>query len=123
MIRPSTPIRLNGRKILCTAYLYARSQITHMTIRRIYVDTRLHHMFTLKFDETFWQRGHFPEAVQNGTDFIPLKNPWINGTTSAPFDRRKFDPRLFIPTLITLGQYSLLSDYECGCWGNEWLVP
>jgi len=54
---------------------------------RIYVDTRLHYMFTLKVDQTFWQRGQFPDVVQNGTEYVALQNPWINGTNSAPFDK------------------------------------
>ncbi|KAG6840780.1 hypothetical protein C0991_004385 [Blastosporella zonata] len=55
---------------------------------RIYVDTRLHHMMpVLKIDkQSFWERGDFPPVVQNGSQSIILNNPWVNGTTAAPFD-------------------------------------
>ncbi|KAF8063423.1 GH16 beta-1,3-glucan recognition protein [Lyophyllum atratum] len=56
---------------------------------RIYVDTRLHHMMpVLKVDkQSFWERGDFPSVVQNGSQTVILDNPWINGTTAAPFDQ------------------------------------
>ncbi|KAG6856109.1 hypothetical protein H0H87_007361, partial [Tephrocybe sp. NHM501043] len=55
---------------------------------RIYVDTRLHHMMpVLKLNkQSFWERGDFPPVVQNGSQSIILNNPWVNGTTAAPFD-------------------------------------
>ncbi|KAG6889282.1 hypothetical protein C0992_005758 [Termitomyces sp. T32_za158] len=56
---------------------------------RIYVDTRLHNMMpvlTLN-KQSFWDRGDFPPVVQNGTESIILNNPWVNGTTAAPFDQ------------------------------------
>ncbi|KAG6890189.1 hypothetical protein C0995_010894 [Termitomyces sp. Mi166 len=55
---------------------------------RIYVDTRLHHMMpVLKLNkQSFWERGDFPPVVQNGSEAIILNNPWVNGTTAAPFD-------------------------------------
>ncbi|KAJ6629849.1 concanavalin A-like lectin/glucanase domain-containing protein [Mycena sp. CBHHK59/15] len=54
---------------------------------RMYVDSRLHHMFELKLNEPFWDRGAFPTVVQNGTESVILENPWINGTRAAPFDQ------------------------------------
>ncbi|KAF8962845.1 GH16 beta-1,3-glucan recognition protein [Flammula alnicola] len=54
---------------------------------RIYVDTRLHHMLDLKFNEGFFKRGDFPAVVQNGSEAVILDNPWVNGTNAAPFDQ------------------------------------
>ncbi|KAF9264998.1 glycoside hydrolase family 16 protein [Marasmius fiardii PR-910] len=56
--------------------------------RRIYVDTRLHHLFETKLNEDFWDRGEFPAVIQNGSEVINLSNPWVNGTKAAPFDQR-----------------------------------
>jgi len=55
---------------------------------RIYVDSRLHYMIDLHFNVPFFQRGNFPPVVQNGTDFVSLQDPWVNGAISAPFDQR-----------------------------------
>ncbi|KAG0701464.1 glycoside hydrolase family 16 protein [Suillus ampliporus] len=54
---------------------------------RIYVDSRLHYMLQLSFNEPFFTRGDFPSVVQNGTQPIVLQNPWINGTNASPFDQ------------------------------------
>lgn len=54
---------------------------------RIYVDTRLHYMLELSFNEPFFSRGDFPSVVQNGSEPIVLQNPWINGTNATPFDQ------------------------------------
>jgi len=54
---------------------------------RIYVDSRLHQMQSLKFGEPFFQRGDFPPVVQNGSQSIVLENPWVDGTVAAPFDQ------------------------------------
>jgi len=54
---------------------------------RMYVDTRLHAMWSMKFNEPFWNRGNFPAVVQNGTEMVILDNPWINGTAATPFDQ------------------------------------
>ncbi|KAG2155258.1 glycoside hydrolase family 16 protein [Suillus bovinus] len=54
---------------------------------RIYVDTRLHYMLQVSFNEPFFSRGNFPSVVENGTQPIVLKNPWINGTNASPFDQ------------------------------------
>jgi hypothetical protein len=69
--------------------------------RRIYVDSRLNHMLTLKMDKTFWDRGDFPPVVQNGSQTVILNNPWVNGTKAAPFDQCEFDhPRNAIRSVI-----------------------
>ncbi|OAX39710.1 glycoside hydrolase family 16 protein [Rhizopogon vinicolor AM-OR11-026] len=54
---------------------------------RIYVDSRLHYMLELSFNEPFFTRGDFPSVVQNGTQPIVLQNPWVNGTNATPFDQ------------------------------------
>ena len=61
-----------------------------MRYSRIYVDNRLHYMLALTIKESFWDRGDFPEVVNNGSDYIVLKDPWVNGTLAAPFDKRKY---------------------------------
>lgn len=55
---------------------------------RIYVDNRLHYMLALKIGQSFWDRGHFPQVINNGSEFVALTNPWTNGTMAAPFDKR-----------------------------------
>lgn len=59
----------------------------HSYPSRMYVDTRLHAMWSMKFNEPFWNRGDFPAVVQNGTEMVILDNPWINGTAATPFDQ------------------------------------
>ncbi|KAK0213777.1 GH16 beta-1,3-glucan recognition protein [Armillaria fumosa] len=55
---------------------------------RIYVDSRLHHMFQMNIKESFWDLGDFPSTTTNGSETIALQNPWVNGSMSAPFDQR-----------------------------------
>ncbi|KAJ3510675.1 hypothetical protein NLJ89_g4537 [Agrocybe chaxingu] len=57
---------------------------------RIYVDSRLHHMLDLRMNKPFFELGDFPHVVQNGSEAVILNNPWINGTTAAPFDQPFF---------------------------------
>lgn len=55
---------------------------------RIFVDTRLHDSFQMKFDEPFFQRGKFPPTVAANDTFIVTPDPWVNGTKNvAPFDQ------------------------------------
>ncbi|KAJ7887359.1 concanavalin A-like lectin/glucanase domain-containing protein [Mycena leptocephala] len=54
---------------------------------RMYVDSRLTHMFELKLKKSFWELGDFPTVVQNGSESVVLENPWVNGTKAAPFDQ------------------------------------
>ena len=79
---------------------------------RIYVDNRLHHMMTLNINKPFWERGEFPQVINNGSDYIALRNPWANGSPAAPFDKRTFS---FPPTLdkwrLTRCPDSILSDH------------
>ena len=54
---------------------------------RIYVDTRLHHMLDVSFNEPFFTRGDFPPFVAENSTTIATPNPWLNGTNAAPFDK------------------------------------
>jgi beta-glucanase (GH16 family) len=58
---------------------------------RMYVDSRLHKTFELKFSRPFFARGNFPAVVQNGSAAVVLQDPWGNatagGANAAPFDR------------------------------------
>ncbi|KDR73819.1 hypothetical protein GALMADRAFT_125114 [Galerina marginata CBS 339.88] len=54
---------------------------------RIYVDTRLHTLLDLRFNQPFFKRGDFPDVVFNGSSLVALQNPWINGTNATPFDQ------------------------------------
>ncbi|KAJ7183584.1 glycoside hydrolase family 16 protein [Mycena filopes] len=63
---------------------------------RISVDTRLHTLLDLKFDQPFWTRGDFPQTVvDKDTGRVePLVDPWVNASTTgvnggrtAPFDQ------------------------------------
>jgi beta-glucanase (GH16 family) len=56
---------------------------------RIYIDSRLHHMLEVNVGkQSFWDRGDFPSVVQNGSDSVVLQNPWVNGSSAAPFDQK-----------------------------------
>jgi hypothetical protein len=57
---------------------------------RIYVDTRLHNMLDLRFNQPFWKRGNFPPVVTNGTNQVVLSDPWTPKASvpnAAPFDQ------------------------------------
>jgi hypothetical protein len=96
-------IRWSGRPSFC-AFMHActlprdafflprdaSDALTRVVPSRIYVDTRLHHTLDLRFDRPFFTRGGFPPVVQNGSDYIALQNPWVNGSVSAPFDQSLF---------------------------------
>ncbi|KAF7335513.1 Glucan 1,3-beta-glucosidase [Mycena venus] len=57
---------------------------------RISVDTRLHTLLDMQFNEPFWQRGDFPKTI-TGPDgrLEALQDPWANATNknAAPFDQ------------------------------------
>ncbi|KAJ7909649.1 glycoside hydrolase family 16 protein [Mycena leptocephala] len=55
---------------------------------RISVDSRLHTLLDMQFNEPFWKRGQFPQTV-TGTDGRQqaLQDPWQNGTSTTPFDQ------------------------------------
>jgi len=82
--------------------------------------------------ESFWDRGDFPQIVQNGSEAVILNNPWVNGTQPAPFDQRVFSllglltlmsvtDQLFAIDLFVL--ISVLSHTECCRGRDERLVP
>ncbi|KAH8105318.1 concanavalin A-like lectin/glucanase domain-containing protein [Cristinia sonorae] len=54
---------------------------------RIYVDSRLHKLVDLRFNQPFFERGDFPQTVANGSQWIVTPNPWKDGTMAAPFDK------------------------------------
>ena len=62
-------------------------------------------MLALNIKESFWDRGDYPQVVNNGSDYIVLTDPWVNGTMAAPFDKRTY---LF---LVVLGGQELT---RCG---------
>uniref|UniRef100_A0A8H7Y360 GH16 domain-containing protein n=1 Tax=Psilocybe cubensis TaxID=181762 RepID=A0A8H7Y360_PSICU len=57
------------------------------TFLRISVDTRLHTLLDMRFNEPFFKRGQFPDVINNGSSLVALENPWINGTNATPFDQ------------------------------------
>lgn len=81
---------------------------------RIYVDTRLHHMLDVSFNEPFFTRGQFPPYVQNGSQTIQTPNPWINGSIAAPFDQ----PFYLIMNVAVGGTNGWFPD---GVGGKPWL--
>ena len=49
-------------------------------------------MLSLRFGQSFWNRGNFPVTITNTTtgDVIKLTNPWIQSPNNvAPFDQRE----------------------------------
>ncbi|KAF9556187.1 concanavalin A-like lectin/glucanase [Agrocybe pediades] len=54
---------------------------------RISVDTKLHTLLDMRFNEPFFKRGQFPDVWFNGSSLVALENPWINGTNATPFDQ------------------------------------
>ncbi|KAI0791239.1 concanavalin A-like lectin/glucanase domain-containing protein [Abortiporus biennis] len=54
---------------------------------RIYVDSRLHKLIDLRFNEPFFERGDFPQTVANGSQWMVTPNPWKDGTNASPFDK------------------------------------
>ncbi|OSX63056.1 glycoside hydrolase family 16 protein [Postia placenta MAD-698-R-SB12] len=85
------------------------------TFIRMYVDTRLHHMFELSFNEPFFARGDFPETVLNGSQYIAMPDPWVNGTRNvAPFDQ----PFYLIMNVAVGGTNGWFPD---GVGGKPWL--
>ncbi|KAJ7056830.1 glycoside hydrolase family 16 protein [Mycena amicta] len=55
---------------------------------RLSVDTRLHTLLDLKFNEPFFKRGDYPPtAVDANGHPYPVTNPWVNGTNATPFDQ------------------------------------
>ena len=91
----STHIPSNGPRISCkisnkTLSFSPRSLIPEKKKQhsRVYVDNRLQHMLSLRFDVPFFQRGKFPASVSNASQEIIVPNPWAGRANSAPFDQR-----------------------------------
>lgn len=51
---------------------------------RVYVDSRTRTLLTFPFKKSFWDVGEFEQSTLSDPT---LKNPWTNGSTSAPFDQ------------------------------------
>ena len=52
------------------------------------VNNRAYSVVDLRFDQTFWSRGKFPNYYVNGTETLPLTNPWYSSPSqNAPFDQ------------------------------------
>ena len=92
---------------------------------RVYVDTRLHHMLDLRFDVPFFERGRFPPVVvQDGSDYVVLKDPWVNGSVAAPFDQSGFPFfSLFFKKILEIMKRRVLFDHERRCWRDERVAP
>jgi hypothetical protein len=81
------------------------------------VDSRLHHMLDMRFNEPFWKRGDFPAVVQNGSDSTVLPNPWAHNFTvpnAAPFDQEFY----LIMNVAVGGTNGWFPD---GAGGKPWL--
>ena len=80
-------------------------------------------MMTLNINKSFWERGDFPQVINNGSEYIALKDPWANGSTAAPFDKRMFwFVTLVIRKLIRRWDSFLSDPQPCRRW-NERVVP
>ena len=82
------PVRFN-HIVFLFLLSHPRSLIPENTTHsRVYVDNRLQHMLSLRFDLPFFQRGEFPTSVSNASQEIIVPNPWAGRANSAPFDQR-----------------------------------
>ncbi|KAF8577757.1 glycoside hydrolase family 16 protein [Ramaria rubella] len=53
-----------------------------------YVDTRIVSSLSLSFKkESFFQRGNFPQIIEQGAQQVVLTNPWEGRGNNAPFDQ------------------------------------
>jgi hypothetical protein len=59
---------------------------------RVYVDSRLHHIYQITFDKPLAKHGGLPAVLTtpNGTGEIATPDPWANAVdrNAAPFDQR-----------------------------------
>jgi hypothetical protein len=52
------------------------------------VNNRVYSTLDLSFDKTFWSRGNYPSYYVNGTETLPITNPWFSSSNNAaPFDQ------------------------------------
>jgi hypothetical protein len=49
-------------------------------------------MIDISFNQPFFDRGDFPPTVFNGSQEIPVPNPWGEDNFSAPFNERECPP-------------------------------
>jgi len=78
-----------------------------------YLDNRLNQVLYVKFDQSFWHRGWFPPANQDGT---PLVDPWSQtGLDSTPFDQEFY----LILNVAVGGTNTYFPDGNGKPWVNE----
>jgi len=77
----------------------------------------------ITFDEPFFTRGDFPPSVFNGSQEIPVPNPWGLGSNVAPFDQRSSPKKTVNIFLLTMHSLSLLFNHGRRGWRYKWLVP
>jgi hypothetical protein len=64
------------------------------------INNRAYSVLDLRFDQSFWNRGRFPTYYVNGTQTLPLSNPWYSSSNqNAPFDQCKLFTSLAITNL------------------------
>ena len=84
---------------------------------RVYVDTRLHYMLDLSFNEPFFDRGKFPATVLNDSQYIVTPNPWVNGTADGDWTSA---------AIMSDGSYGvpegIISSFPCTSSGGRWEV-
>jgi hypothetical protein len=56
-----------------------------------YIDNKVQTALTVKFDQSFWDRGNYPTFyTDEGGNIAKLENPWFNSVNkAAPFDQRE----------------------------------
>ena len=60
--------------------------------QRADIDSRISQVISLRFGQSFWNRGQFPVTITNTTtgDVVKLTNPWLLSPNNvAPFDQRE----------------------------------
>lgn len=75
--------------ISCMSSILSRDVAQYFQ-RRVYIDERLSRSLDIRFNTPFFARGTFPPEYKNGTETVPLTNPWLDRGNSAPFDQRKW---------------------------------
>lgn len=74
-------------------------------------------MLDITFNEPFFTRGDFPTSVFNGSQEIPVPDPWGLDNFAAPFDQRMSHccrAILMIYTELTPSAFYLIMDLAVG---------
>lgn len=94
---------------------------------RMSVDARTLAMLTVTFDAPFFNRGGFPDVVQNGSVEAVVLDPWMDSSAknAAPFDQGMYyEPDFCAPFVTELTTfYRVLSPLKCRSGRNEWVLP